>query len=79
MANVTVHQLNSNSNGNAYLNPTEMVGGIAVYAHLYECPVFLAQEGHHVWLYVFDGQEWADEFFEMNDHFDKVTKIEPVK
>jgi len=78
MANVTIHQLNSRGSGKAYLNVNECDGFISVLAHVYTCPIYIAWYGNMFYLYIFDSQEWADEFFEENgSNFTKITKIEP--
>ena len=79
MADVTVHQLRSRNDGEAYLNVNERQGQISVYAHLHECPTYLAQTGRHVWLLVFDSLEWADEHFANNEgKYDTVTRLRDI-
>ena len=78
MAHVEVRQLRSKNDGKAYLNVNEAEGYVSVLTHIYTCPIYMCWRGSMFYLFIFDGQEWADEYFEENgEAFTKIQKIEP--
>lgn len=80
MAVVKVSQLQSRGRNRNYLNVNEDDGRITIYAHLYQCPVYVCWEGSHFYLHSFDSQEYADEFFDLHpDIYDKIERIEPYE
>jgi hypothetical protein len=77
-SHVTVHQITSIDDG-AYLNVVSTYGRVGVWGMCYENSVYLVQKGSQLGLFVFDNQEYADEWLEQESKdFSKITKIESI-
>lgn len=76
---VSVRQLKSVSE-QAFLNVDEKEGHIGVWASCYHLPVYLLQNGIHVYLMVFDNEDWAREWLDEHQYrFSHITRLAEVE
>lgn len=77
---ITVHQLRSLSNEDAFLNVNdEEYGYIEVWGSCFKQPVYLAQKGIRFHLLVFENEKYCKEWLEKNSKdFDTIIRITEI-